>query len=47
MLRSSASDEEIQVAMQKTIYKKPSEHQFHLTAKEGAEELKKMSQIGG
>ena len=46
-LRSEASSEEILVAMQKTIMKKPLEHQFHLTAKEGSEELKNMSQIGG
>ena len=46
-LRSEASSEEILAAMQKTIMKKPLEHQFHLTAKEGSEELKNMSQIGG
>ena len=46
-LRSEASSEEILAAMQKTIMKKPLEHQFHLTAKEGTEELKNMSQIGG
>jgi DNA topoisomerase-3 len=34
-------------AMENIIYKKPAEHQFHLTAKEGAEEIKNMSQIGG
>ncbi len=47
LLRSSNSSEELLEAMRKTIYKKPSEHQFHLIAKEGSEELKKMSQIGG
>ena len=47
LLRSEASSAELLEAMRKTIYKKPSEHQFHLTAKEGSEELKKMSQIGG
>ena len=46
-LRSETSSEEILAAMQKTIMKKPLEHQFHLTAKEGTEELKNMSQIGG
>ena len=46
-LRSEASSEEILNAMQKTITKKPLEHQFHLTAKEGSEEIKNMSQIGG
>ena len=47
LLRDNASEEEILEAMKKTIYKKPTEHQFHLMAKEGSEELKKMSQIGG
>ena len=47
LLRSGASEEELFEAMKKTIYKKPAEHQFHLMAKEGSEELKKMSQIGG
>ena len=47
LLRSESSSEELLEAMKRTIYKKPSEHQFHLTAKEGSEELKKMSQIGG
>ena len=47
LLRNNASEEEILEAMKKTIYKKPTEHQFHLMAKEGSEELKKMSQIGG
>ena len=47
LLRNDASEEEIVEAMKKTIYKKPTEHQFHLIAKEGSEELKKMSQIGG
>ena len=47
LLRNNASAEEILEAMKKTIYKKPTEHQFHLMAKEGSEELKKMSQIGG
>ena len=47
LLRNDASEEEILEAMRKTIYKKPTEHQFHLMAKEGSEELKKMSQIGG
>lgn len=47
MLRNGASDEDVLEAMKKTIYKKPAEHQFHLMAREGSEELKKMSQIGG
>ena len=47
LLRNGASDEEFLEAMKKTILKKPTEHQFHLMAKEGSEELKKMSQIGG
>ena len=47
LLRNGASEEEVLEAMRKTIYKKPTEHQFHLMAKEGSEELKKMSQIGG
>ena len=47
LLRSDTSPEEILKAMEKNIYKKPTEHQFHLVAKEGSEELKKMSQIGG
>lgn len=47
LLRTGNSSEELLEAMKKTIYKKPSEHQFHLIAKEGSEELKKMSQIGG
>ncbi len=47
MLREGASSEELEEAMQKAICKKPVEHQFHLIAKEGQEELKKMSQIGG
>ena len=47
MLRDGASEEELLEAMEKMIYKKPLEHQFHLMAKEGSEELKKMSQIGG
>lgn len=47
MLRNGSSSDEIYAAMQKTIYKKPSEHQFHLIAKEGTEEIKNMSQIGG
>ena len=38
---------ELLSAMENIIYKKPAEHQFHLTAKEGAEEMKNMSQIGG
>ena len=46
-LRSGASSEKLLDAMKHTIYKKPAEHQFHLIAKEGSEELKKMSQIGG
>lgn len=46
-LRSGASSEELLAAMQNIIYKKPAEHQFHLTAKEGTEEIKNMSQIGG
>lgn len=47
MLRNGASSEELLSAIETAIYKKPSEHQFHLIAKEGSEELKKMSQIGG
>lgn len=47
LLRNGSSEEEILAAMKKTIYKKPSEHQFHLIAKEGSEEIKNMSQIGG
>lgn len=47
LLRNGASGEELFSAMQKAIYKKPAEHQFHLIAKEGSEEIKKMSQIGG
>ena len=47
LLRNGASEEEVLEAMRKTIYKKPSEHQFHLIAKEGFAESKKMSQIGG
>lgn len=47
LLRSEASPEELLAAMEKAIYKKPAKHQFHLMAKEGSEELKKMSQIGG
>lgn len=47
ILRSGASSEELLEAMKSIIYKKPAEHQFHLTAKEGTEELKNMSQIGG
>lgn len=47
LLRTGASASDIQDAMKKTIYKKPSEHQFHLSAKEGSKEHKKMSQIGG
>lgn len=47
LLRSETSSEEVLKAMERTIYKKPTEHQFHLIAKEGTEELKKMSQIGG
>ena len=46
-LRSGVSSEELLTAMKNTIYKKPAEHQFHLTAKEGTEEIKNMSQIGG
>ena len=47
ILRSGVSSEELLEAMKSIIYKKPAEHQFHLTAKEGTEELKNMSQIGG
>lgn len=47
LLRSGASSEELLEAMKSIIYKKPAEHQFHFTAKEGTEELKNMSQIGG
>lgn len=47
LLREGASASELQNAMKNMIYKKPSEHQFHLSAKEGSEEHKKMSQIGG
>ena len=47
LLRSGASSEKLLDIMKHTIYKKPAEHQFHLIAKEGSEELKKMSQIGG
>lgn len=47
LLRNGVSGEELFSAMQKAIYKKPAEHQFHLIAKEGSEEIKKMSQIGG
>lgn len=47
LLRENASSEELFTAMERTILKKPAEHQFHQIAKEGSEELKKMSQIGG
>ena len=47
LLRENASSEELFAAMEHTIQKKPAEHQFHQIAKEGSEELKKMSQIGG
>lgn len=47
MLRSDKTDEEILVAMKNAIDKKPTEHQFHLTALEGEAELRRMSQIGG
>lgn len=47
LLRNNASEEELFTAMEKTILKKPAEHQFHQVAKEGFEEIKKMSQIGG
>ncbi len=46
ILRNESS-EELSEVMERTILKKPSEHQFHKIAKEGSEELKKMSQIGG
>ena len=46
-LREGAAASELQNAMKNMIYKKPSEHQFHLSAKEGIAEHKKMSQIGG
>lgn len=47
VLREGKTSEELLDIMKNTIYKKPSEHQFHLLAKEGNEEIKKMSQIGG
>ena len=47
LMRNGATEEELFDAMQKMILKKPMEHQFHNLAKEGMEELKKMSQIGG
>ena len=47
LLRENSSSEELFAAMERTILKKPAEHQFHQIAKEGSEELKKMSQIGG
>ena len=47
VVRNGATEDDILSAMKNTIYKKPAEHQFHLAAKEGSEELKRMSQIGG
>lgn len=47
MLRDGVCEQEILSEMKEVIYQKPSGHQFHLTAKEGPEERKKMSQIGG
>lgn len=47
LLRNHTPSEELLEILKNTIYQKPSEHQFHLIAKEGSEEHKKMSQIGG
>lgn len=47
LLRTNASDDEILSFMEKAIMRKPTEHQFHLSALEGAQELRQMSQIGG
>lgn len=47
ILRNQADDELLLSAMKDAIFHKPSEHQFHHLALEGAEEPRKMSQIGG
>lgn len=47
LLREGQSDQQILDAMEAAVGRKPLEHQFHLTATEGREELRKMSQIGG
>ncbi len=47
LLRSNASNDEILTIMKKAIQNKPTEHQFHLSALEGVQELRQMSQIGG
>ena len=47
MLQSGITDEELLNVMKQTIMKKPIEHQFYKEAKEGQEESKKMSEIGG
>lgn len=47
MLQEGVSDEELFRVMEQTIMKKPLEHQFYKAAKEGLEESKKMSEIGG
>lgn len=47
MLHAGYPDSLIRTAMEQAIFRKPSEHQFHLTALEGPAEQRRMSQIGG
>ncbi len=47
LLRSGYSDDFVRAAMEQTIFRKPTEHQFHLAALEGPAEQRRMSQIGG
>lgn len=47
MLRSGYPDDIIRTALEQAIFRKPTEHQFHLAALEGPVEQRKMSQIGG
>ena len=47
LLRSGCPDDIIRTALEQTIFRKPTEHQFHLAALEGPAEQRKMSQIGG
>lgn len=47
LLRQGSSDQKLLDYMKDAIEHKPREHQFHLPATEGREELRKMSQIGG
>ena len=47
MMRTGEPDNKICTAMEQAILKKPAEHQFHLDAREGMKEVRRMSQIGG